>query len=185
MSEIAFDSSETKNILMSANAFHTLKNNLFNNIGSHKTKGFLFRFGKEFGMESAKNKLQNKNSMNPVGKRHSRLGHVKDVIFMGEIVRHPDGTIECIDTWGQWVESFEAALHLKNYGLANECVCHMLCGFASGALTYEFGESIIAVEYKCVAKGDPCCEFEVRLERDWLKEKEELIHLYQNDNILI
>ncbi|WP_419954364.1 V4R domain-containing protein [Neobacillus niacini] len=184
MSEIAFDSSETKNILMSANAFHTLKNNLFNNIGSHKTKGFLFRFGKEFGMESAKNRLQNKNLISPVGKRHSRLGHVKDVNFMGEIVRHPDGTIECIDTWGQWVESFEAALHLKNYGLANECVCHMLCGFASGALTYEFGESIIAVEYKCVAKGDSCCEFRVRLERDWLKEKEELIHLYQNDNIL-
>ena len=184
MSEIAFDSSESKNILMSANAFHTLKNSLYNNIGSHKTKGFLFRFGKEFGMESAKSQLQNKDAMNPVGKRHSRLGHVKDVIFMGEIVRHPDGTVECIDTWGQWVESFESALHLKNYGLATECVCHMLCGFASGALSYEFGESIIAVEYKCVAKGDGCCEFKVRLERDWLEEEEELIHLYQNDNIL-
>lgn len=184
MSEVVFDSNETKNILMSANAFHTLKNNLFNNIGTYKTKGFLFRFGKEFGMESAKNNLENKNAINPVGKRHSRLGHVKDVIFMGEIVRHPDGKVECIDTWGQWVESFEAELHLKNYGIANECVCHMLCGFASGALTYEFGESIIAVEYKCVAKGDPCCEFQVRLEHDWLEEKEELIHLYQNDNIL-
>lgn len=54
MSEIAFDSNKTQDILMSANAFHTLKNNLVNNIGSHKTKGFLFRFGKEFGMESAK-----------------------------------------------------------------------------------------------------------------------------------
>ncbi|WP_071392763.1 helix-turn-helix domain-containing protein [Bacillus tuaregi] len=184
MSEVAFDSSETKNILMSANAFHTLKNNLNDNIGSHKTKGFLFRFGKEFGMESARNYLQDKNSINRVGKRHSRLGHVKDVIFTGEIVRHPDNTIECINTRGQWVESFEAALHLKNYGLANECVCHMLCGFASGALSYEYGVSIIAIEHKCVAKGDSGCEFEVRLERDWLEEKEELIQLYQNDNIL-
>jgi sugar diacid utilization regulator/predicted hydrocarbon binding protein len=169
---------------MSANAFHTLRNNLFNNIGSYKTKGFLFRFGKEFGMESAKKILHNKDSEKSVGKRHSRLGHVKDVIFMGEIVRHPDGTVECLDTWGKWVESFEAELHLKNYGLSDECVCHMLCGFASGALTYEFGESIIAIEHKCVAKGDPSCEFEVRLERDWLEEKAELIHLYQNDNIL-
>ena len=184
ISEILFNSSETKNILMSANAFHTLRNNLFNNIGSYKTKGFLFRFGKEFGMESAKKTLHNKETEKSVGKRHSRLGHVKEVHFMGEIVRHPDGTVECIDTWGKWVESFEAELHLKNYGLANECVCHMLCGFASGALTYEFGESIIAVEYKCIAKGDSSCEFEVRLERDWLEEKEELIHLYQNDNIL-
>lgn len=184
LSKVSFDSNETKNILMSANAFYTLKNNLIKNIGSSKTKGFLFRFGKEFGMESAKKRSQNKSENNPVGKRHSRLGHVKDVIFKGEIVRHPDGTIECIDTWGQWVESFEAELHLKNYGLSDECVCHMLCGFASGALSYEYGDSIIAIEYKCVAKGDPCCEFKVRLERDWLEEKEELIHLYQNDNIL-
>lgn len=184
MNEVLFDSNETQNILMSANAFHTLKNNLFNNIGSYKTKGFLFRLGKEFGLESAKKNLQNQQTEKTVGKRHSRLGHVKDVIFMGEIVRHPDGAIECKDTWGQWVESFEAQLHLKNSGLADECVCHMLCGFASGALTYEFGESIIAVEHKCVAKGDSACEFEVRLERDWLEEKGDLIHLYQNDNIL-
>lgn len=184
MTENIFESTEAKNILMSANAFHTLKNSLFNNIGSYKTKGFLFRFGKEFGMDSAKNHFQNNDLNKTVGKRHSRLGHVKDVIFMGEIIRHPDGTIECIDTWGKWVESFEAELHVKNFGLATECVCHMLCGFASGALSYEFGESIIAVETKCVAKGDQCCEFEVRLECDWLPEQKELINLYQKDNIL-
>ena len=183
-SDVSFGSTETKKILMSINAFHTLKNNLFNNIGSHKSKGFLFRFGKEFGIESARSTLQNSSTSNEVGKRHSRLGHVKEVIFMGEIVRHPDGTIECIDTWGQWIESFEAELHLKNYGISDECVCHMLCGFASGALTYEFGESIIAIERKCVAKNDPVCEFEVRLEKDWLEEQAELINLYQNDNIL-
>lgn len=184
MNEIAFDSRETKDILMSAQAFHALRKNLINNIGLHKTKGFLFRFGKEFGMESAKNHLQQEASQQVVGKRHSRLGHVKDVIFMGEIVRHEDGTIECIDTWGKWIESFEATLHLENYGISDECVCHMLSGFASGALTYEFGESIIAVEHKCVAKGDDCCEFKVALEKDWLKERPELVELYQHDNIL-
>ncbi len=134
-------------------------------MASHKSKGFLFRFGKEFGIESAKKFTANSRTQREVGKRHSRLGHVKDVIFIGEIVRHLDGTIECIDTWGQWIESFEAELHLKSYGLSDECVCHMLCGFASGALTYEFGESIIAIERKCVAKGDAVCEFEVRLEK--------------------
>lgn len=185
MSNISFDTGEAKNILMSANAFLTLKNNLVNNIGSYKTKGFLFRFGKEFGMEAAKNYLQNKTRKNKTfGEGHARLGHVKDVIFMGEIVKHPDGSIECIDTWGKWVESFEAELHDQNYGLATECVCHTLCGFASGALSYEFGESIIAIETKCVAKGDPCCEFEIRLEKDWLPAKQELINLYQSDNIL-
>jgi len=184
VSNLLIDSMGTKNILMSANAFLTLKNNLIKNIGSYKTKGFLFRFGKEFGIESAKNVFQNGTRKKTVGKMHARLGHVKDVTFTGKIVRHPDGTIECIDTRGRWVESFEAELHVKNYGYATECICHTLCGFASGALSYEFGESIIAIETKCVAKGDPCCEYEIRLEQDWLPEQAELINLYQNDNIL-
>ena len=182
-SDVVFDSNETKNIVMSANAFQTLKNNLYNNIGVHKSKGFLFRFGKEFGIDSAKKMLRNQDK-GEVGKRHARVGHVKDVIFKGQIVRHLDGRVECIDTWGQWIESFEAALHLQRYGLSNECVCHMLCGFASGALSYEYGQSIIVLERKCVAKGDAVCEFEVRLEQEWEGDMAELVNLYQNDNIL-
>lgn len=170
---------------MSENTFHTLKKNLVNNMGIYKTKGFLFRFGQEFGIDSARNYIKNNHVEKSVGKRHSRLGHVKDVIFNGEIIRHDDGEIECINAKGQWIESFEAELHLKNYDVGDECVCHMLCGFASGALTYEFGTSLIAIETSCVAKGDLNCEFEVRLEKDWLKEKAELLNLYQNDNILM
>lgn len=182
-SDVVFDSNETKSIVMSANAFQTLKNNLINNMGVHKSKGFLFRFGKEFGIDSAKKSLRNQDK-GEVGKRHARVGHVKDVIFKGKIVQHPDGRIECIDTWGQWIESFEAALHVQQYGISEECVCHMLCGFASGALSYEYGKSIIVLERKCVAKGDAVCEFEVRLEEDWHGEMAELVNLYQNDNIL-
>lgn len=182
-SDVVFDSNETKNIVMSANAFQTLKNNLFNNMGVHKSKGFLFRFGKEFGIDSAKKTLRSQDK-GEVGKRHARVGHVKDVIFKGQIVRHADGRVECVDTWGQWIESFEAALHVQRYGLSEECVCHMLCGFASGALSYEYGQSIIVLERKCVAKGDAVCEFEVRLEEDWQGEMAELVNLYQNDNIL-
>lgn len=184
MNNISVNSVGAQNILMSANAFLALKNNLVNNIGSHKTKGFLFRFGKEIGAEAANNYLKSKKRKNSIGKMHVNFGHVKDVTFSGEIVKHPDGKIECINTRGKWVESFEAELHVKNYGLHSECVCHTLCGFASGALSCEYGDSIIAIETKCVAKGDPCCEYEIRLEKDWLPEQQELINLYHSDNIL-
>ncbi|WP_179151850.1 V4R domain-containing protein [Oceanobacillus senegalensis] len=184
MNDVVFDKSDSTSILMSTNAFLTLNNNLEKNIGSYKTKGFLFRFGKEFGMERAKNNTEKLSKKRKVGKMHTKLGHVQDVKFEGEIIRHPDGSIECLNTGGKWIKSFEAELYVKSGRLATEPVCHTLCGFASGALSYEFGESIIAVETKCVAKGDDCCEFEIRLEKDWLPEKGELISLYQNDNIL-
>ena len=115
---------------------------------------------------------------------HSRVGHVHDVIFKGKIIRHEDGTVECINAHGKWINSFEAELHVKAGLEATEPVCHTLCGFASGALSYEFGASLMVIETKCVAKGDPSCEFEIRLEEDWLPEKSELIALYKNDNLL-
>lgn len=184
MSDQLYETQDTSKILMSANAYMTMRENLEQNIGSHKAKGFLFRYGRDFGEEAARNYLEKRERKGKIGKMHVRLGHVTDVTFNGKIVRHDDGTIECINTTGQWIESFEAAIQLKHHGLSTEPVCHTLCGFASGALSYEFGVSLIVIETKCFAKGDDCCEYEIRLEEDWLPEKQELVNLYQSDNIL-
>ena len=176
-----------KNILMSPTAFLTLRNNLIKNIGLHKTKGFLFRFGKEMGEASAKEYLADPTIKNrpPRGKRmHITYGHVKDIIIEENIERDPDGSIISIHNHGKWIESFEAEEHLKNHGPSSECVCDTLAGFATGALSYEFGQSVITIEKKCVAKGDPFCEFETRLEKDWHPEQDELLALYHDESIL-
>lgn len=185
MGDAVYETNDTKNILMSSNAYLTMRKNLEKNIGKDKTKGFLFRFGKQFGEEAAKNYFEKKTRSGKVGKMHVRMGHVKDVTFDGRIIRHPDGTVECENAVGKWIESFEAGIQMKELGSSEEPVCHTLCGFASGALSYEFGVSLIALETHCVAKGDDCCAYEVRLKEDWLDEREEIIDLYESDNILL
>lgn len=184
MSVEGFQVYDEKTILMSATAFAKLRHNLEHNIGAQKAKGFLFRFGKDFGLEAAKEYENTRDKNRKVGSGHIRIGHVKDVTFNGKIIRHPNGDVECVNATGQWIGSFEAAIYLDENRSATEPVCHTLCGFASGALSYEFGTSLIAIETKCVAKGDAVCQYEVRNEEDWLAEQGELLALYKNDNIL-
>ncbi|OCS91555.1 V4R domain-containing protein [Caryophanon latum] len=175
---------DDKTVLMSASALAKLCSNLEHSIGKQKTKGFLYRFGKDFGLEAAKEYENKRDTNRKIGSGHVRMGHVKDVTFDGEILRQLDGSVQCINATGQWIGSFEAEIYVNEQRMATEPVCHTLCGFASGALSYEFGTSLIAIETKCIAKGDPVCEYEVRREEDWLEEQGELLALYNNDNIL-
>jgi len=172
-------------IMMSTSSFYTLKKNLIENIGSYKTKGFLYRFGYEIGVSAAKEKMHLKTEGAQLSGKtiHSMFGHVREVILDPNVGRLlADGVQKQIS--GKWIDSFEANVHLQNFGLSDECVCFTLCGYASGFLSYLYGRSIITVETKCVAKGDPCCEFEIRLEENWLPEYEDIIKIYKESTIL-
>ena len=183
-----FEANSSRNILMSPNSFLTLRNNLIKNIGTNKTNGFLFHFGKEMGEAAAKEYFENHPSSElrkPRGKRtHVLYGHVNDIIYEENLIRNADGSIKYFHGVGKWIDSFEARVHLQNHGPSSVCVCHTISGFVSGAMSYEFGKSIITLETKCVAKGDTDCEFEIRLEEDWLSDKKEILTVYQDGTIL-
>ncbi len=49
------------------------------------------------------------------------------------------------------------------YGRSKKPICHFLSGFFVGVLGEVLGERLTGYEVKCIAKGDPYCEF--RLER--------------------
>ncbi len=71
---------------------------------------------------------------------------------------------------GIWRNSYEAELHLDLFGPSSGPVCHTLTGYASGYCSAFFGEPVIAIETKCVAKGDEYCEVEVRCAAEWGEE---------------
>ena len=47
-------------------------------------------------------------------------------------------------------------------GKKNKANCHFVRGFLAGLFTKFLGKKMFAIETKCVAKGDPYCEFLVR-----------------------
>jgi predicted hydrocarbon binding protein len=61
----------------------------------------------------------------------------------------------------------EAIIRIKNSAVARqitakEPVCHLIRGYINGVYHSVFGTSAVCAETKCMAKGDPVCEFHAK-----------------------
>jgi len=68
---------------------------------------------------------------------------------------------------GIWRSSYEAEIALKEFGRAEQPICHSLTGYASGWASAFMGRDILAVERMCMGKGDPYCTVEIRRAEEW------------------
>lgn len=173
-------------ISFSSQSFGILRRALFSNIGSHKTKGFLLRLGKELGEKTATELLENHTReyiANHAKLLHKKMGHVSDVVTKRYQEFDKEGNLIYINTTGIWFDSFEAKLHLAHHGVSEECSCYTLSGFATGYLSTAFNTPVMVRETKCKAKADENCEFVVKLEKDWQEEYPEEILLYNEQTI--
>jgi signal transduction histidine kinase len=73
---------------------------------------------------------------------------------------------------GLWHNSYEAQSHLKRYGTSQTPVCYSLTGYGSGWCSAYFGQRLLEIETKCVACGDPYCEWEIKPWDEWGPEAE-------------
>ncbi|MBS4214231.1 V4R domain-containing protein [Neobacillus rhizophilus] len=173
-------------ILFSSQSFGILRKALFHNIGSHKTKGFLLRLGKELGAQTASELLETHSPEYVVNQAimiHKKMGHVSDVITKRDQKYDKNGNLLYINTKGIWFDSYEAILHLKHHEVSTECSCYTLSGFATGYLSKAFNAAVMVRETKCKARGDENCEFVIKLEEDWQEEYPEEILLYNEQTI--
>ncbi len=68
---------------------------------------------------------------------------------------------------GTWKNSYEAEIHLREFGPSQHPVCHTLTGYASGWCSAFIGFDVIAIEPTCIAKGDPICTFHIQPPQAW------------------
>lgn len=172
--------------IFTSNTFELLRTTLIENLGLQKAKRFLLRFGMELGREKA---LQlEKLSTNPldllelVSLLHIKLGHISDVTFQKNPYR-PERLNNNKITPGIWHQSFEVNQQLEHFGLAGECSCYMLSGFASGAVSVVHKKDIFVKELTCRAKGDVECTFEVNTREHW-EEMGVDLSIYDNNKIV-
>jgi rsbT co-antagonist protein RsbR len=68
---------------------------------------------------------------------------------------------------GIWRNSYEAEIHLSEFGQSDTPICHSLTGYASGWCSAFFGQPLVAIETKCLGCGAERCEFEIRPPSKW------------------
>ncbi|MET0049068.1 MAG: sigma 54-interacting transcriptional regulator, partial [Sedimenticola sp.] len=66
-----------------------------------------------------------------------------------------------------WDNSFEAAEHLRLYGVSKQPVCWNLLGYATGYTSNFMGKPIYYKEVECVGKGDKQCRIIGKPRDEW------------------
>jgi len=156
-------------LLFRQEAFATLRRLMIDQLGERLARGLLSQFGYgcglgDFAALDAQYEWDSERDRRAAG----------SVMHMWEGLVHVEGTKSEIDAEtgtfhlsGIWKNSYEAEIHLSEFGVSDTPVCHTLTGYASGWCTALVGEPIIAIETMCMGKGDPHCAYEIKKPAAW------------------
>ncbi len=164
--EIRFDPSRgivtfrnSRLVIFDATAIGLLRQNLIGSLGMASAREFFIRFGyqngySDFVQTRAGHEFASEDDLLASGPvLHTWEGIVKAT---PSEIRYDHNSGEFFFT-GIWENSYEAEQHLMFNNPNGESVCWSLAGYATGWCTAFFGSPLLAVEPKCVGKGDPHC----------------------------
>jgi len=156
-------------LLLHAEAFGALRQELLETLGVEKTRGLLTRIGYLSGTRSAELAIKTRQS-----------GSQLDILAAGAQIHSLCGMLEIepvrieVDPhkgylYGEfiWKHSLESDLHLATHGQSHDPVCWMATGNSSAFLTRLMGKRILVREAECVARGDAVCRAVARPVEDW------------------
>ncbi len=168
-------------LLWDADAFGSLRKELFDNVGVDAARGILRRFGFANGYRDALSTRQlfswpsDAEWWRSCPALQGQEGKVLAQVEALEVDK-AGGRFELAVRWN---DSYEAAQHLRVLGAAHEPVCWTLAGYASGFSTAVMGEEVFVVEEHCAAAGHDECRVVGKTRRAWGAEGDRVASEYQ------
>ncbi|WP_411687954.1 phenol degradation transcriptional regulator MobR [Acinetobacter indicus] len=175
---------ENRMLLIHSGIMGYLRKDLYQMLGYERTKHFFIRCGYQAGMRDAEVTSRLRPNLNEVEafmagpQMHGIRGMVQ--VTVNDLRLSHDQHQFYADF--NWLNSFEAEVHLSEFGAADEPACWMLLGYACGYSSYVMGQTIIYQETHCVAKGDDCCRIIGKPLADW-ENANELIRFMSPDPV--
>jgi two-component system response regulator HydG len=151
-------------LIFDAVAQGLLRKELIDTFGVIVARGLLGRFGYAHGkrMAEATRAQFNWESDDDWRRAGSRI-----YALQGLFMLDPGSPSSFDEEGATWRVSYEAEQHLLHLGQADYPVCWTLCGLASGYQSYVVGKEMVAIEDRCMAKGDSACHIRVRSAEEW------------------
>ena len=180
--QIWFD--ENRMLLMHTSMMGYLRKDLHQMLGLERTKHFFIRCGYQAGMRDAevtsilRPNLNEAEAFMAGPQMHGIRGMVQ--VDVNELQLSHDLKQFYADF--NWLNSFEAEVHLSEFGPSEEPACWMLFGYACGYSSFVMGQTIIYQEIQCVAKGDECCRIIGKPLQEW-ENSDELIRFMSPDPV--
>lgn len=167
---------EKRMLLLHAEAFGTLREELLEILGSDYTRGLMTRIGYLSGSRDAD--LAIKTRIN--GSELDILAAGAQLHSLCGMVRVEPIRIEADQNKGYlygeftWTHSLESDQHVALRGHSHDPVCWMEVGYSSGFLTRLMGKRILVRETQCRGAGDEVCRAIARPIEDWDDPEEDL-----------
>jgi DNA-binding NtrC family response regulator/predicted hydrocarbon binding protein len=156
-------------VLHDIRAFAQLRNDLLDSLGPIPTRRILTRFGYFWGQEdaAAMKRLFNWDSLEEWLRAgsvmHTLQGVTRSVVQSLKV----DAENKHLFMEVVWHNSGEAAEHLTTHDQAEEPVCWMLVGYASGYASFCLDKEVCFVETQCCAAGSAVCTAVGRDRESW------------------
>lgn len=160
---------EQRMLLIHSGVMGSLRKELIETLGTERAKGLLTRFGYEAGQRDAelakriRPDMSNQDAFLVGPQMHTIEGIVKVRPIQIEM------DIEKGEFYGEfdWHGSYEAEIHMSDFGPSEDPVCWTLLGYASGYTSYYMQRRILFKETRCVACGDDHCTNVGRPAEEW------------------
>ncbi|EIJ36686.1 sigma-54-dependent Fis family transcriptional regulator [Thiothrix nivea] len=166
-------------ILLHASAFGSMRSELIESFGEDYARGILMRMGYAAAQSDAQ-----------LARQIRADDDLMDAFLVGPQLHALEGVVSVepvrmdIDFasghfYGEftWKNSFEAAEHMRLYGLSDHAVCWNLLGYATGYTSTFMGRPVYFKEVECVGKGDKQCRIIGKPLEEW-EDADELQQLF-------
>ena len=160
---------ENRMLLMHTSILGYLRKDLYLMLGGQRTKRFFIRCGYQAGMRDAEvtSKLRpnmtEEEAFMAGPQMHGIRGMVQ--VEVNELRLSCEQKQFYADF--DWHNSFEAEVHIHDFGKSDEPACWMLLGYACGYTSFVMGQTIIYQETHCVAQGDEHCRIVGKPLKEW------------------
>ena len=156
-------------LLFRQEAFATLRRLMIDQLGERRARGLLAQFGYRCGLGDfeALNAQYEWDSERDRRAAGSVMHMWEGIVLVEGATSEVDPETGTFHLKGNWRNSYEAEIHLAEFGISDSPVCHSLTGYASGWCTALLGEPVIAIETMCLGKGDAHCAYEIKKPAAW------------------
>ena len=156
-------------ILLHASAFGSIRSELIESFGEDYARGILMRMG--YTAAQSDMQLAKKIRADAATMERFLVGpqlHALEGVVSAEPIR-VEMDIDKGHFYAEftWKNSFEAAEHMRLYGLTDHPVCWNLLGYATGYTSAFMGKPIYFKEVECIGKGDSQCRIIGKPLEDW------------------
>ncbi|MEJ2590803.1 MAG: sigma 54-interacting transcriptional regulator [Candidatus Thiodiazotropha sp.] len=177
--------SDQRMIMLHVDAMGSLRKELIDTLGIERARGLLTRMGYASGVRDAKlsRKLMPDASDEELMLMGPRLHMLEGIVKVSPIKIDID--IAHGKYYGDliWEHSYEADVHLEQFGVHTEAVCWTQIGYATGYTSEIVGRFILYREPECCGMGDRHCRNVGKPIEEWDGDVEEDLKYFNPDHI--